>query len=192
MASSPCTWLWFFETTSRYSTFVIRSCVCISDYVVPHCPCNLGLGCEARANRHTCSCSSPRCWLSLNKTRGLPHQSFTFEPNCYQKFYQSIFLGQEAEEIEQPEERSKSGARRNHVFQNGRAAGRKNWLFAGSDNGGQTAATIYSLVETTKLNKINPQVYLAKVLSVIQDYKSTKLAELLPWSIIIPDIVAPG
>ena len=73
----------------------------------------------------------------------------------------------------------------------GLAIGRKNWLFAGSDNGSLTAATIYSLVETAKLNKINPQIYLAKVLSLIQDHKSTKLAELLPWNIIIPGIVAP-
>ncbi len=72
------------------------------------------------------------------------------------------------------------------------ALGRKNWLFAGSDNGGQTVATIYSLVETAKLNKINPQIYLSKVLSVIQDHKSTKLAELLPWNIVIPDAVASG
>jgi len=60
----------------------------------------------------------------------------------------------------------------------GIALGRKNWLFAGSDNGGHTAATIYSLVETAKLNNINPQTYLAKVLATIQDHNSTKLEEL--------------
>ena len=63
------------------------------------------------------------------------------------------------------------------------AVGRKNWLFAGSDNGGHTAANIYSLIETTKLNNINPWKYLRHVLSVIQDYNSTKLVELLPWNI---------
>ena len=63
------------------------------------------------------------------------------------------------------------------------AVGRKNWLFAGSDEGGETAANIYSLIETAKLNNINPWQYLKKVLSVIQDYNSQKLHELLPWNI---------
>ncbi len=63
------------------------------------------------------------------------------------------------------------------------AVGRKNWLFAGSDVGGETAASIYSLVETAKLNGINPWLYLKKVLEVIQDYNSTKLADLLPWNL---------
>ena len=63
------------------------------------------------------------------------------------------------------------------------AIGRKNWLFAGSDAGGQTAAAIYSLVETAKLNDINPWLYLKQVLSQIQDYNSQKLADLLPWNI---------
>jgi transposase len=63
------------------------------------------------------------------------------------------------------------------------AVGRKNWMFAGSDRGGETAANIYSLIETAKLNNINPWTYLKKVLSVIQDYNSQKLHELLPWNI---------
>ena len=63
------------------------------------------------------------------------------------------------------------------------AIGRKNWLFAGSDNGGKTAAIIYTLIETAKLNNINPVKYLRKVFEVIQDYNSTKLDELLPWNI---------
>jgi transposase len=63
------------------------------------------------------------------------------------------------------------------------ALGRKNWLFAGSDNGGETAATFYSLIETAKLNNINPWLYLRQVLATIQDYNSAKLAELLPWNI---------
>ena len=65
------------------------------------------------------------------------------------------------------------------------AIGRKNWLFAGSDNGGNTAAGIYSLIETAKMNNINPQQYLQKVLEVIQDYNSSKIADLLPWNIIL-------
>ena len=63
------------------------------------------------------------------------------------------------------------------------AIGRKNWLFAGSDHGGHVAASIYSLIETAKLNNINPWQYLAKVFDVIQDYNSNKLHELLPWNI---------
>ena len=63
------------------------------------------------------------------------------------------------------------------------AVGRKNWLFAGSDNGGKTAAIIYTLIETAKLNDINPVKYLHKVFDVIQDYNSTKMEDLLPWNI---------
>ena len=63
------------------------------------------------------------------------------------------------------------------------AVGRKNWLFAGSDNGGKTAAIIYTLIETAKLNGINPVKYLHKVFDVIQDYNSTKMLDLLPWNI---------
>lgn len=74
----------------------------------------------------------------------------------------------------------------------GIALGRKNWLFAGSDNGGCTAATIYSLTETAKLNNINPQAYLAKVLAMIQDHTYSKLAELLPWNLHIPQIITPA
>jgi hypothetical protein len=63
------------------------------------------------------------------------------------------------------------------------AVGRKNWLFAGSDAGGHTAANIYSLIETAKLNNINPWAYLKQVLDTIQDHSSSNLAALLPWNI---------
>lgn len=63
------------------------------------------------------------------------------------------------------------------------ALGRKNWMFAGSDKGGHTAANIYSLIETAKLNNVNPSLYLKKIFDVIQDYNSNKLHELLPWNI---------
>ena len=63
------------------------------------------------------------------------------------------------------------------------AVGRKNWLFAGSDRGGETAAAMYSLIETAKLNNINPWKYLQKVLDTIQDHNSTKMTELLPWNL---------
>lgn len=63
------------------------------------------------------------------------------------------------------------------------AVGRKNWLFAGSDAGGESAAILYTITETAKLNNINPWKYLSKVLSVIQDYNSHKIADLLPWNL---------
>ena len=63
------------------------------------------------------------------------------------------------------------------------ALGRKNWLFAGSDSGGNTAANIYTITETCKINNINPYKYLSKVLSVIQSYKVKDIADLLPWNI---------
>jgi len=63
------------------------------------------------------------------------------------------------------------------------ALGRKNYLFAGSDSGGKTAANIYTIMETCKINNINPQKYLTKVLSVIQGYKVKDIAQLLPWNI---------
>ena len=63
------------------------------------------------------------------------------------------------------------------------ALGRKNWMFAGSDKGGHTAANMYSLIETARMNGINPWKYLQKVFDVIQDYKFNKLYELLPWHI---------
>jgi len=66
------------------------------------------------------------------------------------------------------------------------AVGRKNWLFAGSDEGGEAAADMYTIIETAKMNGLNPETYLKKILSEIQDYNSQKVAELLPWNI-VPD-----
>ena len=64
----------------------------------------------------------------------------------------------------------------------GVAIGRKNWLFAGSDAGGRRAAALYSLIESAKLNGINPQHYLADVLARIADHPARRIAELLPWN----------
>lgn len=64
----------------------------------------------------------------------------------------------------------------------GVAIGRKNWLFAGSDAGGRRAAAIYSLIESAKLNDINPQHYLADVLARIADHPARHIAQLLPWN----------
>ena len=59
--------------------------------------------------------------------------------------------------------------------------GRKNYLFCGSNAGGQRAACIYTIVETAKMNAINPQVYLADVLGRIADHPINKINALLPW-----------
>jgi transposase len=63
----------------------------------------------------------------------------------------------------------------------GIALGRRSWLFAGSDRGGERAAAIYTLIATAKLNDINPQVWLADVLARIADHPASRLHELLPW-----------
>ena len=60
------------------------------------------------------------------------------------------------------------------------ALGRKNYLFAGSDRGAEAAATFYSLIETAKLNTLNPQDYLTDMLSRIADHKINKIDQLLP------------
>lgn len=64
----------------------------------------------------------------------------------------------------------------------GIALGRKSWLFAGSDRGGQRAAALYSLIVTCKLNDIDPQAWLADVLARIADFPVQKLDALLPWN----------
>src|SRR6185436_2091163 len=63
----------------------------------------------------------------------------------------------------------------------GIALGRRSWLFAGSDRGGERAAAIYTLIATAKLNDINPQAWLADVLARIADHPVSRLHELLPW-----------
>jgi transposase len=63
----------------------------------------------------------------------------------------------------------------------GIALGRKAWLFAGSDRGGERAAAIYSLIVTAKLNDIDPRAWLADVLARISDHPASRLHELLPW-----------
>ena len=60
--------------------------------------------------------------------------------------------------------------------------GRKAWLFAGSDRGGERAAVILTLIQTAKLNDIDPQAWLADVLARIADHKINDLAALLPWN----------
>src|SRR5262245_16490516 len=64
----------------------------------------------------------------------------------------------------------------------GIALGRKSWLFAGSDRGGERAAVMLTLIHTAKLNDVDPQAWLADVLARIADHKITDLAALLPWN----------
>jgi len=60
--------------------------------------------------------------------------------------------------------------------------GRKNWLFAGADTGAETLARAMTIIETAKLNGLDPQAYLADVLDRIHDHKINPLDELLPWN----------
>jgi len=66
------------------------------------------------------------------------------------------------------------------------ALGRKNFLFAGSNAGGERAAAIYSLIGTAKLNGIDPEAYLADVLARIADHPISRIEELLPWNVSLP------
>ena len=64
----------------------------------------------------------------------------------------------------------------------GIAVGRRNWTFCGSDTGGHRAAAIYTLIETCKLNDVDPRAWLADVLARIADHPAKRIAELLPWN----------
>ena len=64
----------------------------------------------------------------------------------------------------------------------GVAIGRKNWLFAGSDQGGHRAAAIFSLIETAKINHVDPQAWLADTIARIADHPARRIDELLPWN----------
>ena len=64
----------------------------------------------------------------------------------------------------------------------GIALGRKSWLFAGSDRGGQRAAAMYSIIVTAKMNDVDPQAWLADVLARIAEHPAHRIDELLPWN----------
>jgi len=60
--------------------------------------------------------------------------------------------------------------------------GRKNYLFAGADSGGESGAVLYTLVETAKLNSVDPQAWLTQVIATIADHPMKRIDELLPWN----------
>ena len=62
------------------------------------------------------------------------------------------------------------------------AVGRRNWTFAGSDEGGRRAAAIYTLIATAKLNDVDPQAWLADVLARLPDHPAKRIHDLLPWN----------
>ena len=62
------------------------------------------------------------------------------------------------------------------------ALGRKNYLFVGSQTGGKSAAIAYTLIETAKLNGVDPQAWLADTLARIPDHKINRIDDLLPWN----------
>jgi hypothetical protein len=63
------------------------------------------------------------------------------------------------------------------------AVGRNNWTFAGSDAGGERAAMMYTLIETAKLNGLDPEAYLCNVIGRIADHPARRIDQLLPWNI---------
>lgn len=60
--------------------------------------------------------------------------------------------------------------------------GRRNWTFAGSDAAGHRTAALYTLIETAKLNRIDPQAWLAEVLARLPDHPARRIDDLLPWN----------
>ena len=61
----------------------------------------------------------------------------------------------------------------------------KNFLFAGADSGGERAAAMYSLLETAKLNGLNPEAYLRHVLERIADHPVNRIDAFLPWNVVL-------
>lgn len=64
----------------------------------------------------------------------------------------------------------------------GIAIGLKNYMFAGSERGGKSEAIIYTLIETAKLNNVDPQAWVTGTFDRISDHKINRIDELLPWN----------
>lgn len=64
--------------------------------------------------------------------------------------------------------------------------GKKNYIFFGSDHGGERGALLYGLIGTCRLNGIDPEAYLRHILSVLPEWPSNRVGELLPWNVAIP------
>jgi transposase len=72
------------------------------------------------------------------------------------------------------------------------ALGRKNWLFAGSDSGGERAALFYTLIRTATLNGVEPEAYLREVIARMGSHSVNRLHELLPWKIAATATATPS
>lgn len=133
----------------------------------------------ARQERAKPRIEALRSWLDDNLKR-LPHKSGTAEAiryamSCWPSL--SRFLDDGSTEID-----NNAAERAIRPI----ALGRKNWLFAGSDKGGERAAAILSLIETAKLNGLDPEAYLRQVLTRIADHPINRIDELLPWNLQVP------
>ncbi len=65
------------------------------------------------------------------------------------------------------------------------AMGRRNWTFAGSDAGGERAAIFYTLIQSAKLNGLDPEAYLSAVVAHIADHPIKRIGEFLPWNMAV-------
>ena len=73
------------------------------------------------------------------------------------------------------------------------ALGRKNYLFAGSDTGGHRAAAIYTIVQTAKLNGVNPEAYLKDMLArIAEGHPINQIDQLMPWQMSPPAVAQPA
>ncbi|NJQ86938.1 IS66 family transposase, partial [Escherichia coli] len=63
--------------------------------------------------------------------------------------------------------------------------GKKNFMFFGSDHGGERGALLYGLIGTCRLNGIDPEAYLRHILSVLPEWLSNRVDELLPWNVVL-------
>jgi transposase len=70
------------------------------------------------------------------------------------------------------------------TVEKGSLQGRRNFLFAGADSGGERAAAMYSLIGSARLNGPDPEANLARVLEHIADHPANRIAELLPWNVV--------